>query len=168
MQRIHHQSTLPLGLEVSSFGASHVKFLLTPFVAQDSGIVNKLLSANYGNSVTTWADTLAARIKTGTYKASAPSWISCSSTTAKLKRDVLYDLSLRPRAIAALQCPLVWGQESNAFDCSHVLSYTAGSDLCTSSYYTNAVPVIETQIAKQGYRLAAWLNVLFDGSTRLP
>lgn len=75
---------------------------------------------------------------------------------------------LQPRAITPLQCPLVWAQDSNSFDCSLVFSYTTGSDLCTSSYYTNAVPVIETQIAKQGYRLAAWLNVLFDGSVNLP
>jgi hypothetical protein len=65
-----------------------------------------------------------------------------------------------------------------------VFNFTTGQDLCTSSYYTGAVPIachfpseygsplipsqIETQIAKQGYRLAAWLNVLFDGSTHLP
>lgn len=27
---------------------------------------------------------------------------------------------------------------------------------------------INLQIAKQGYRLAAWLNVLIDGATNLP
>lgn len=27
---------------------------------------------------------------------------------------------------------------------------------------------IDLQIAKQGYRLAAWLNVIFDGATNLP
>ena len=27
---------------------------------------------------------------------------------------------------------------------------------------------INLQIAKQGYRLAAWLNVLIDGETNLP
>lgn len=68
---------------------------------------------------------------------------------------------------------------------SYVFSFTTGEDLCTSSYFTGAVPIvrttsrlhvliaqpplkIETQIAKQGYRLAAWLNVLFDGATNLP
>ena len=27
---------------------------------------------------------------------------------------------------------------------------------------------IDLQLAKQGYRLAAWLNVIFDGATNLP
>ena len=27
---------------------------------------------------------------------------------------------------------------------------------------------IDLQLAKQGFRLAAWLNVLFDGATNLP
>ena len=51
---------------------------------------------------------------------------------------------------------------------STVFSYTSGQDLCTSSYFTKAVTVIDLQIAKQGYRLAAWLNVIFDGDTNLP
>ncbi|KAF9258247.1 nuclease Le1 [Marasmius fiardii PR-910] len=135
----------------------------------DSGLITRLLSENYGNQVTTWANTLVTRIKTGTYKSSAESWISCSSTTSPAKRTVQEDISglLRPRAITPLACPLVWAAESNAIDCSFVWSYTKFSDLCESAYYTSAVPIIETQIAKQGYRLAAWLNVLFDGSTEL-
>ncbi|TFK80913.1 nuclease Le1 [Polyporus arcularius HHB13444] len=70
--------------------------------------------------------------------------------------------------ITPLACPLVWAKESNAYGCSVVFSYTSGEDLCTSSYYTKAVPVIDLQIAKQGYRLAAWLNVIFDGDANLP
>ena len=27
---------------------------------------------------------------------------------------------------------------------------------------------IDLQLAKQGFRLAAWLNILFDGATELP
>ncbi|GLB36565.1 putative nuclease Le1 [Lyophyllum shimeji] len=137
----------------------------------DSGMINKLLPANYGGSVTTWADTLATRIKTGSYAPLASSWISCSSTTAPAtKRSIEDDITglLRPRAITPLECPLVWAQDTNSYDCTVVFNYTTGTDLCTSSYYTNAVPVIEQQLAKQGYRLAAWLNVLFDGSTNLP
>ena len=49
-----------------------------------------------------------------------------------------------------------------------MFSYKSGSDLCTGTYYTKAVTVIDLQLAKQGYRLAAWLNVLFDGATELP
>ncbi|KAG7100155.1 hypothetical protein E1B28_001934 [Marasmius oreades] len=132
----------------------------------DSGMINKLLISNYGNSVTTWANTLVTRIQSGTYKASAASWISCSSTTTTETRSIEEDISglLKPRAITPLACPHVWAAESNALDCSYVWDYTQFSDLCSSDYFTGAVPIIETQIAKQGYRLAAWLNVLFDGT----
>lgn len=137
----------------------------------DSGIINTLLPVNYGGSVTTWANTLVSRIKMGGYASSAASWISCSSTTTPARWDITDDISttlLRPRSITPLACPLVWAQDSNTLDCSFVFNLTHGQDLCTSNYYTGAVPVIETQIAKQGYRLAAWLNVLFDGSTHVP
>ncbi|TFK76679.1 phospholipase C/P1 nuclease [Pluteus cervinus] len=136
----------------------------------DSGLVNKLVSSNYGNSVTTWANALVSRLNSGTYRSSAASWISCASTTSTVKRSLEEDITgyLDRRAITPLRCPLTWAADTNTFDCSHVFEYSSGQDLCTSSYYTNAVPVIETQIAKQGYRLAAWLNVLFDGSTNLP
>lgn len=134
----------------------------------DSGIVNKLVAADYSNSAITWANALATRIKNGSYKSLASGWISCSSTTTPV--SIAQDISnlLSKRTITPLQCPLVWAKESNALDCSVVFDFTTGQDLCTSSYYNNAVPAIETQIAKQGYRLAAWLNVLFDGDTNLP
>ncbi|KAF5339487.1 hypothetical protein D9758_015318 [Tetrapyrgos nigripes] len=155
----------------------------------DSGIINRLLSANYKNSVTVWADALISRIQTGDFRSLTSQWLSCTSTTEPARRRELFatrtktieeDLKaflnrnvsdaedIIQRAITPLECPLVWAKESNAFDCSIVFSYTSFSDLCTSAYYTNSVPVIEEQIAKQGYRLAAWLNVLFDGSTMLP
>ncbi|KAF9454949.1 nuclease Le1 [Macrolepiota fuliginosa MF-IS2] len=134
----------------------------------DSGLINKLLSSNYDNSVTTWANTLATRIKSGAYQSLAAPWISCSSTTATASIQTDISNLLSKRAITPLQCPLVWAEDSNSFDCSYVFSYTSFTDLCTSDYYTNAVPIIETQIAKQGYRLAAWLNVLFDGAINLP
>jgi hypothetical protein len=65
-----------------------------------------------------------------------------------------------------------------------VFNYSAGTDLCKGTYYTKAVTIvrilglmiwsdihsdlhsqIDLQIAKQGYRLAAWLNMIFDGKT---
>ncbi|KAJ7204792.1 phospholipase C/P1 nuclease domain-containing protein [Mycena pura] len=144
-----------------------------------TGMITKLLAANYSNSVTTWANSLAKRIKTGTFNSAAvSSWISCSNTTepvAKRSLTIEEDIAtlfskrdIESRAKTPLECPLVWAQDANKFDCSYVFSFKSGTDLCTSSYYTGAVPIIETQIAKGGYRLAAWLNVLFDGATNLP
>ena len=108
---------------------------------QDTNMIDKLLAASYGNSVTTWANSLAKRIKvmssciprvgsltylngnikTGSYKSSAPSWISCSSTTepAFNARDIADDIQglLHRRAITPLECPLVWAQDSNKYCC---------------------------------------------------
>jgi hypothetical protein len=146
----------------------------------DTGIPEKLLAANYSSSVETWANVLVERIQTGEYQSLAADWISCSSTTTPLsqRRSIEDDVKelLKAPVVTPLACPLVWAQEANAFDCSFVFSYTGATsktltpteDLCTSSYYNGAVPIIEEQVAKQGFRLAAWLNVLFDGATNLP
>ncbi|KIJ93474.1 hypothetical protein K443DRAFT_645499 [Laccaria amethystina LaAM-08-1] len=126
----------------------------------DTGVIEGFLKAQYGNSVTTWANSFATRIKTGNFAPSKASWIA-------LFRMINEFLAARSTAaITPLKCPLVWAQDSNAFDC-----LTTGKDLCsggTSSYAAGAQPIIEEQIAKGAYRLAAWLNVLFDGSVSLP
>ncbi|KAL4247375.1 nuclease type I family protein [Abortiporus biennis] len=91
-----------------------------------------------------------------------------------IKRDINKILQLSKRAggfddstIVPLECPLVWARETNAFDCTVVFDFEQGQDLCTGTYFNNAIPVIDLQLAKQGFRLAAWLNVLFDGETFL-
>jgi len=108
-------------------------------------MISKLLAAQYGNSVTTWASSLATRIKvifsciprlrwclngtlkTGNYKSSAPGWISCSSTTQGVfsRRDIKDDISglLHRRTITPLECPLVWARDANAFDCVSLSSF---------------------------------------------
>jgi len=136
----------------------------------DTGIIATNLAANYNKSVTGWANDLVSRIETaeGTYNSSAASWIECSSTTqpasmSSAKRDTMSLIQHRA-TITPLACPLIWSQEANAYDCSYVFTYKNGTDLCSGSYYTGAVPIIDLQIAKQGYRLAAWLNEIFDGS----
>ncbi|KAM6498330.1 S1/P1 nuclease [Amanita muscaria] len=136
---------------------------------EDTSIIQLLLKSSYSNDVTTWANSLASRIQFGDFAASASAWISCSDTTVPAKRSFEEDISelLNDQSVQPLHCPLTWAADSNTSDCSYVFSYTNGTDLCTSNYYTGAVPIIETQVAKQGYRLAAWLNVLFDGSTNL-
>jgi len=135
----------------------------------DTGMIETNLDALYDSSPETWANALVTRIKSGEYASEASDWISCSSITAtqQSKRHALAKGLITRASFPELKCPLVWAQDSNSFDCSIVFNYTKGSDLCTGTYFTNAIPVIDTQIAKQGYRLAAWLNVIFDGSTNL-
>lgn len=144
----------------------------------DSGIIVQLLKNEYSNSLTAWVDELVSRIQDGVYELDTTNWISCSSTTEPVESDgisartVADDIASfleESPAITPLQCPLVWAGESNALVCFDVLNYASRSqDFCAGDYYDAAVNDIQLQIAKQGYRLAAWLNVLFDGSTFLP
>jgi len=147
----------------------------------DTNMLDLNLDANFGGSVQTYADSLVARIQYGDFAAVKADWLACSSTTEPftdvskrsgnhtIARDIANLLSKRD--IVPLACPLVWAREANAFDCSYVFGFEslpAGSDICATDYFTNAVPIIDLQLARSGLRLAAWLNVLFDGATYLP
>ncbi|KAI0345867.1 nuclease Le1 [Trametopsis cervina] len=150
--------------------------------AWDTGMLTKNVDANHGSSAQTYATYLVGQIQTGSFKSSTSSWLSCTSTTEpvnnkratgsepSIERDVHAVLASRSAdaTITPLECPLVWARESNAFDCSTVFPFTSNEDACTGTYYSKAVPVIDLQLAKQGYRLAAWLNTIFDGATNLP
>ncbi|KAH9009011.1 nuclease Le1 [Lactarius deliciosus] len=100
----------------------------------DTGILTKNVHALYGGSAQTWANDLASRIASGAYAS---------------------------QAAGGTGVPLSWSQEANTYDCSTVFGFVTGQDLCTGTYFTNAIPVIDLQIAKQGYRLAVWPNTIF-------
>ncbi|PQE14177.1 nuclease s1 protein [Rutstroemia sp. NJR-2017a BVV2] len=99
-----------------------------------------------------WAATLTTAIKTGTYKTAKTSWAS----TADISDPV--------------SSAMVWASDSNAYVCSTVIpkgvAAVEGVDL-SGAYYTSAIPVVELQIAKAGYRLAAWLDLIATGTTSL-
>jgi hypothetical protein len=74
------------------------------------------------------------------------------------------------------KCALVWAGEANQFICSYVLKdgknlgrdrdeedcqweWRGPADV-SKEYYAGAVPIVETQIAKAGWRLGAWVNAL--------
>ena len=93
--------------------------------------------------MTTYASDLIKKIKTGSYKSLTDDWLACSSTTETVSRrffsrrphniehDVRRALDMVERAsdatITPLECPLVWAQESNAYDCVRLLSSTCSS-----------------------------------------
>ncbi|KAI0321224.1 nuclease Le1 [Amylostereum chailletii] len=112
----------------------------------DTSMVEKSVNARFSGSEEDYATALANKIKTGSYKSAASGWKTCITASA----------------LKGTSCPLVWATEANKYDCSNVFDYTDGDDLCTGSYYTSAMTVIDEQIAKQGYRLAAWLDAVFD------
>lgn len=76
----------------------------------------------------------------------------------------------------AEKCALAWAGEANKFICSYVLKdgKNLGPDMddehcqwewhgpedVSKEYYQGAVPIVEAQIAKAGYRLGAWINAL--------
>ncbi|EJF55989.1 nuclease Le1 [Dichomitus squalens LYAD-421 SS1] len=150
--------------------------------AWDTGMVTKHIDQMHGGTPQQYANDLVAEIKNGSFASLAASWLACSSTTeplnsrsletrpgAQLERDLTEFLrSQEGEGITPLECPIEWARESNAFDCTVVFNFTTGEDLCSGVYFNDAVPVIDLQLAKQGFRLAAWLNVLFDGATNLP
>lgn len=89
-----------------------------------------------------WAQTLEARIDSGIYSSQKADWVSCAN---------IY---------AAGACALAWAQDANAINCQYVLQVDETGQELSGSYYTGALPYIEIQIAKGGYRLAAWINAL--------
>lgn len=109
----------------------------------DTQMVEKL--AGGGNSTATldsFSSSLIADIDNGKYASQKADWISCS------------DIS------TASDCALEWAQDANKLNCQYVLKVNESGVELDGTYYTGAVPYIELQISKGGYRLGAWLNAL--------
>ncbi|KAF7597172.1 hypothetical protein BBP40_009511 [Aspergillus hancockii] len=92
-----------------------------------------------------YADLLTARIRTGQYSRKKKTWnkgIDIKDTVAT---------------------SMIWAADANSFVCSTVLEdgleYINSTDL-SGDYYTKSQPVFEELIAKAGYRLAAWLDLI--------
>ncbi|KAK0729916.1 phospholipase C/P1 nuclease domain-containing protein [Lasiosphaeris hirsuta] len=92
-----------------------------------------------------WADTLTTEINAGKFNTSRDAWLEA------------VDLA-DPTSTA-----LKWATEGNAYVCTTVLpegpEAIVGQEL-GGDYYEKAAPVIELQVAKAGYRLAAWLDLI--------
>jgi len=111
----------------------------------DTNIPESIAGGSTLSTAKSWAATLTTAINTGTYKSEAAGWVSGLSITD------------------AETSALTWATESNADVCSTVLakgiSYVEDNDL-SGAYTTTATPVVNLQIAKQGYRLAKWLDAI--------
>ncbi|KAK0628548.1 phospholipase C/P1 nuclease domain-containing protein [Bombardia bombarda] len=92
-----------------------------------------------------FADRLTEEIRLGKFNVSREGWLG--------------DVELADPVATAL----AWAREGNAYVCSTVLPEGAeaisGQEL-GGEYYDKAAPVVEVQIAKAGYRLAAWLDLI--------
>ena len=93
-----------------------------------------------------WADALATEIRAGKFNVTSRGWLDGT------------DLA-DPVATA-----LLWARESNEVVCTAVLpegpDAIEGQELAGGPYFDRAAPVIEVQVAKAGYRLAAWLDLI--------
>ncbi|KAI0899739.1 nuclease S1 precursor [Annulohypoxylon nitens] len=114
----------------------------------DSNIPESISGGSSLTSAKSWATTLIKEIDSGDYKSQAASWVSGLSVDSSDDQ---------------VSTALKWATESNAYVCSTVLkggvSAVENQDL-SGDYTTTAQPVVDLQIAKQGYRLAKWLDAI--------
>ncbi|KAF2474153.1 uncharacterized protein BDR25DRAFT_332322 [Lindgomyces ingoldianus] len=118
----------------------------------DSNMPEKLIGGYSLTDAKNWATNLTAEIKSGSYASQAAGWLSgINGADAKASS-------------------MVWAKDANAYVCSTVLPNGAEAvrnQALDGAYYDKAIPVIELQIAKAGYRLAAWLNLIATGQVGL-
>ncbi|KAL7627506.1 hypothetical protein AAE478_001699 [Parahypoxylon ruwenzoriense] len=111
----------------------------------DSNIPESISGGSSESAAKSWASDLITEIDSGSYKSQASTWISGLS------------------ASDAERTALGWASESNAYVCSTVLKGGVGAvenqDL-SGPYTADAQPVVDVQIAKQGYRLAKFLDAI--------
>ncbi|KAF2107582.1 putative nuclease S1 precursor, partial [Lophiotrema nucula] len=111
----------------------------------DSNMAEKLIGGYAMSDSISWSNTLVGEINNGSYAKEKSSWLEgLNGKDAK-------------------SSALVWANDANEFVCSTVVpDGTAGVEgkELDGAYYDTAIPVIELQIAKAGYRLAAWLNYI--------
>ncbi|EGF81726.1 hypothetical protein BATDEDRAFT_86767 [Batrachochytrium dendrobatidis JAM81] len=115
----------------------------------DTEMPEKHVKNDFGGSAEDYAQHLTDQIKTGDYKSEAQSWLSEHAHDA---------VNERQNSLAAID----WATDSNGYDCTVVWpAYDENPDQdFGGAYYEAAVPVIDLQIAKAGFRLADWLDQL--------
>ncbi|KAJ4386544.1 hypothetical protein N0V93_009441 [Gnomoniopsis smithogilvyi] len=101
------------------------------------------------NEAQKWASELTAKITDGEFKVESGKWLD----------GVDFE--------DPIGTALGWAREGNAYVCSHVFpegpAAIVGQEL-SGEYYEKAAPVIEVQVARAGYRLAAWLDLIVAAS----
>ena len=124
-----------------------------------------------GANTTAVLEAFAAKLETqidnGTYSSEKASWVECADITAAVSLEPLGCRRTSPLTLRACTdipkkaaCALSWAQDANAFNCQYVLKTNETDQELSGAYYTGAAPIIELQLAKGGYRLAAWINAL--------
>ncbi|KAJ3523055.1 hypothetical protein NM688_g8788 [Phlebia brevispora] len=142
--------------------------LLSLHTAWDIGILDVHITDKYAGSVEAFADALSLEIRNGSLLSMRDTGRTCQYLSATAKQTPsrgtvsnVYQTALSSNLTHdALECPLAWAREANAWDV--VFNYKMKEDLCSGTYYRKAISVISSQIASQAYRLAMTLNSIFD------
>ncbi|UKZ52684.1 hypothetical protein TrVGV298_006465 [Trichoderma virens] len=115
----------------------------------DTYIPEALIGGDSLADAQSWANSLISEITSGTYKSQAASWI---------KGDTVSDV---------ITTATRWASDANAFVCTVVMPNGAAAlqkgDLYPT-YYNSVIDTVELQIAKGGYRLANWLNMVYTSN----
>jgi hypothetical protein len=111
----------------------------------DTNMPEELVGGYALSDAKDWAANLTAEINNGSFASQAESWLQG------------LDIS------DAKGSAMLWAQDANKYVCSVVMpdgaSPLESGDLYPK-YYDGAIDTVELQIAKGGYRLAAWLDAI--------
>lgn len=103
----------------------------------DSNMAEQLVGGYALADAQRWANTLTTEIKTGAFKSQAATWLEGLDITDPVTTS------------------LGWASETNRFVCTTVLPEgkdgVLGKEL-NGTYYDAAVPLIQLQVARAGYR----------------
>ncbi|KAF2181713.1 hypothetical protein K469DRAFT_729262 [Zopfia rhizophila CBS 207.26] len=111
----------------------------------DTNMPEKLIGGFAVGDARDWATTLTSEIMNGSFAKDAKGWLNGMDVND------------------GIASAMYWAIDSNAFVCSTVVPKGADAvrdQELSGEYYETAIPVIQMQIAKAGYRLAAWLNLV--------
>lgn len=123
----------------------------------DTEMVEKRLK-DFNDSFKAYADHLTNEIINGTFANESKTWISCEDIPQRR------DISFIKRAKATTRCPLSWAVDTNGINCPLVwaaIDDNPALDL-GGRYYEDAVPFIDRQLAKGGFRLGTFLNFMLS------
>lgn len=115
--------------------------------------MSRRIRSDYRHDESLYADELLHRVTAGVYQQQVPDWLTCQHAG---KSGV---------------CSAEWASESSKLACTHAYVLADGHTHIENNYslndewYQRNLPIVETQIAKAGVRLAALLNTLFQPTT---
>ncbi|KAH0613691.1 uncharacterized protein H6S33_005577 [Morchella sextelata] len=119
----------------------------------DSSIAEKHQGGSAVRHAVGWADTLHTEIEGGKYSDVRGEWSACVDPAR------------------AEECALSWAGEANRWMCDYVLPQTYPGGLegldVSGEYYEGAIEIVDVLVAKAGWRLAGYLNMIVTGRTGL-